>query len=163
MCTSTGPKVLLVNNLEVACKGAEEITYLCSLHHSHHAVAIHSRLQGTKGTHFGDNNICSHALCPHGHTPATPSVPAHDKNAAGKKPVCGPNDAVDGGLPRSVTIVEEVLRIGVVNSDDGILKHTLFRHAPQADDSRRRFLCSAHNLGNLEVLDDGGGHIVLRA
>src|SRR2546429_78355 len=46
---------------------------------------------------------------------------------------CRANNSVNRRLPGAVTIVEQVLGIGVVHRHDGITQHAFFRHRPQTN------------------------------
>ena len=62
--------------------------------------------------------------------------------------------AVDSRLSRSVAVVEHVFGIRVVDRYDGKLEHAFFRHAPQANDTRRRLFGTAQDFRN-EILSFG--------
>ena len=57
--------------------------------------------------------------------------------------VGGANDAVERGLAGAVTVVEQVLGVGVVDRDDGKLQHAFFGHGAQADHAGGGFFGAA--------------------
>ena len=77
------------------------------------------------------------------------------------KHVGGADDAVHRGLPRAVTIVEEVLGHRIVHRDDWELQHLVCRHGPQADHAGGRFLGAADDPGQqlAALLVDGRNQI----
>ncbi len=66
---------------------------------------------------------------------SAPAVAGDHELRARQQEVGGANDAVDGGLPGAVAVVEQVLGVGIVHRDDGILQHAFLRHGAQADDA----------------------------
>jgi hypothetical protein len=75
------------------------------------------------------------------------SVARDDDNPASQKQIGGAQDAVDRALAGSVAVVEEVLRLGVVDGDDGIGEGTSGMHGAQADDAGGGFLRAPNDGG----------------
>src|SRR5208282_6882402 len=65
---------------------------------------------------------------------------------AGEEDVRSSYDAVESGLAGSVTVVEKVLCISVVDSNHRVTQNTGGFHRPQADDTRGGLLGSADQL-----------------
>src|SRR5208283_6102583 len=59
--------------------------------------------------------------------------------------VGGAYDAVNRRLPGTVTVVEQVLGVGIVYRDDRIVQHALLRHGTQADNPGGRFLSAGND------------------
>src|SRR5690606_25804366 len=79
---------------------------------------------------------------------AAPSVPRHDDDGSREQHVGGAEDAVQGALAGAVTVVEEVLGVGVVDGDDGELEDAVLGHGAKADDARRGLLRGAQHAGD---------------
>jgi hypothetical protein len=79
---------------------------------------------------------------------AAPAVAGNHQLEAGQQKVGGADHAVEGGLPRAITVVEHVLGFGVVDGDDRIAQHAVFGHGAQPDHARGGFLGAADGLGN---------------
>ena len=82
--------------------------------------------------------------------------------AAGEQTVGGADDAVERGLAGAVAVVEEVLGIGVVDSDDRVLERSVGGHGSEADDAGRGLLGAADDVGErlgtlgVDAADDVG-------
>jgi hypothetical protein len=90
------------------------------LRHGHDAVAVHLGLEGAHRVHFGYDDVGAQAPGSRGEAAAAPPVPRDDHRRTREQHVGRPEDAVDGGLAGAVAVVEEVLRPGVVDGDDGV-------------------------------------------
>ena len=87
-------------------------------------MAASSALMGR----FRDDYSCSDETLL---TPAltTPTVTAYYKPGTSEQTVGSAKNAVDSALSRSVTVIEEMLGIGIVNRNDREQQHVAIRHA----------------------------------
>ncbi len=83
-----------------------------------------------------------------GDAPAAPAVAAHHHRLAGDEHIGGADYTVEGALACAIAIIEHVLGIGVVHSDDGIFELALLLQRPQADDARSGFFRCRVRLGS---------------
>src|ERR1051326_953333 len=145
----------------VAGDGAEDVAELGGLGHRHDAEAVHHGLEGLGGIDFGDDDFGAASAGTGGEAAAAPSVAGDDELRSGKQEIGGPDDAVDGGLSGAVAVVEQVFGVGVVDGNDGELKHAFFGHGAQADDAGGGLFGAAddafEHVGALSVKD---GHEV---
>src|SRR4030043_521074 len=88
------------------------------------------------------------ALGPARAPPPAPAVTAHNEYPAGKKPVGCPYNPVHGALARPVTVVKEMLRVGVINRDDREFQHACLFHAPEPYDTGGGLLGPAQHIGH---------------
>ena len=87
-----------------------------------------------------------HPLGARRHAAATHAVARDHQSASREEQVRRAQDAVDRGLAGAVAVVEEVLRVRVVDGDDGEREHPLLLHRAEADHTRRRFLGPADDV-----------------
>jgi hypothetical protein len=100
---------------------AENITHLRGLRDGHHLIPIHDRLQSLQRVHLRHHNVGSHPPGPHSQAFSAPPIPTDDEYAPGDEPIGGTNNPIYGGLARAVSIIEEMLRIRIVDRNDGEL------------------------------------------
>ena len=74
--------VRFVYHVHVASGSDKDIANLCCLLHRHYPKAVHDSLQGSQGVNFGDDDVSTHALSPHGDASAAPAVSSHYKGLA---------------------------------------------------------------------------------
>jgi hypothetical protein len=152
-------KVFLPQDMDVPGESAEEVADTGGGIHGQNLVDVHDGLEGSQGVHFRDNDLGTHSRGPHGDSTPTPTIAAHHEVGTGNEPVGGPDDPVDGALPRAVPVVEEMLRVRIVHGDDRVLEDSLFRHAPQADHAGGGFLGAADDaFDELFALRVDGAH-----
>ena len=114
-------EVFFADNADVAGQGAEEITDSGSLTHRHHGESVHHGLERRQRIHLGDNHIGAHSPHPRGQTATAPAITTHHKISSGNQTVGCANDAVDGALAGSVTLVKKVLGLGIIDGNDRVL------------------------------------------
>ncbi len=119
----------------VAGHGAEHVAELRGFVHRHHAEAVHHRFERFRRIDFGDDDFGSGAARAAGQPASAPAVAGDHELRSGQQEVGGADDAVNGGLPRAVAVIEQVLGVGVVDRDDRELQHAFLRHRAQADDA----------------------------
>ena len=134
-----GFEVFLAEHALVTGDSAEDVADLGSFVHAHHTVAIHHGFDRLRRVDFRDDDFGPESTCTAGETATAPPVTGDDELRSCQQIVGGANDSVDGRLARAVTIVEQVLGIGIVNGDDRIAEHALLRHSAQTDDTRSCF------------------------
>src|SRR6266576_4457673 len=165
----------------VAGDGAEDVAELGGFGHRHDAETVHDGLERFRGINFGDDDFSSGATGARGEAAAAPSVAGYDELRSGEQEIRGADDAVDGRLSGAVTVVEQVLGIGVVDGDDGKLQHAFLSHGAQADDAGRGLFRAADHAfesvgalgvekanqvgavvhGDLRLVIDGGQDVVV--
>jgi hypothetical protein len=111
-------------------------------------VAIHHRLDGASGIDLGDDDIGAHAFCAEGQAFAAPAVTGDNELGARDQRVGAADDAIHSGLPGTVAVVEHVLGLGVVDGNDGVLEHAIFRHGPQTDDAGSSLFSAGDDVGD---------------
>src|SRR5208282_6566266 len=106
-----------------------------------------------KGVYLGYDYLRTEPFGPHGHALAAPAVACDHDLRPGHKHVRGPYDAVDRALARAISVVEHVLRGGIVYRDHGEAQHALLFHALEPDHAcRRLFRASDHAFHQLLLL-----------
>ncbi len=136
-----------INDVDVTGHGAEDVANFGSLFHRHDFVTVHDRFERLERVHFGDDDQRTHAARTRGETASAPAVTGDDEALACQQDVGGADDAVHGGLPRAVAVVEEMLGHGIVDGDDGELKHLVGCHGAQADDACGGLFGAADDVG----------------
>ena len=133
------------DHVDVPRERAEEIPDLRRLVDGHDAVAVHHGFQGLQGVHLRHHDARPQSVGPHRQPAGTPAVSADDEDRTRHEAVRRPDDPVDRALARSVTVVEQVFRLSVVDGDDGKPQHAPPGHGPQPDHPRRRLLGASHD------------------
>ena len=145
----------------VAGGRAEDVADLGRALDRHHLVAVHERLERPHGIDLGDDHVRAHAPRAHRHAAPRPAVAADDEAPPGEKEVGGADDPVDRGLAGAVTVVEEVLGVGLVDRDDREGELALGLERLEPDDAGRRLLGPAEDLAQLvaTVLVQDADHV----
>ena len=91
----------------------------------------------------------AHATRTEGDALADPAVTGDDEGRPGEQDVRRTNDPVDRRLPRSVAVVEHVLRVRVVDRDHGEAERAVALERLQADDTGGRLLHPAEDVAQL--------------
>ncbi len=113
-------QVLQGDGVAVAGHGDEHVAGPGGLRDRQHLVAVHHRLQRPDRVDLADDHPCAHAAGAGRHPVAAPAVADDHQHLAGQQHVGGPQDAVDGGLPGAVAVVEQVLGGGVVDGQQRV-------------------------------------------
>ena len=127
----------------VAGDGAENVAQLCGFGHGHHAESVHGGFERFRRIDFGDDDFGAVAAGAAGEAAAAPSVAGDHEFRSGEQEVGRADDAVDGGLSGAVAIVEQMLGVGVVDGDDGVLQHAFLGHGAQANHAGGGFFSAA--------------------
>ena len=130
----------------VAGHGAEHVAEFRGFGHRHHAEAVHHGFERLGGIDFGDDHFGAVAAGAAGQSAAAPAVAGNHELRARQQEIRGADDAVDRRLTGPVTVVEQVLGVGVVDRDDGKLQHAFFRHGTQANDAGGGLFGSADHV-----------------
>ena len=138
--------VLARDDVLVAGRGAEDVADLGGLLHRQHLEAVHARLERPHRVDLGDDHVRAHAAGPHRDAAPDPAVAGDDEPLAGEQHVRRADDAVDRRLARAVAVVEEVLRLRLVDGDD--------REAEHAVDASSAFSRMTPGRGLLGAADD---------
>src|SRR4029077_16723708 len=126
-------KVFSTNHVFVASNGNEDIAFLGSVGHRQNAEAVHHRFDSLHRVNFGDDDVGAEPLGSHGDAAATPAVTGNDDFESREQKSGGANHAIYRALPRSVTVVEEVLGLRIIHSDDWILQRAVLGHGAEAN------------------------------
>ena len=140
-------EVFAPEDVDVARRGHEQVAPTGGLAGGHHLEAVHQRLEGTHRVDLDDRHVRAVAVHPRGDPLPHPAVARDHDVAAGDEEVGRPDDAVDRRLPRPVAVVEQVLRLGLVDGDDREPKRTVGGHRLEPDDAGRRLLRAGEDIG----------------
>ena len=86
---------------------------------------------------------------PRGDAAAAPAVAGDDERAAREQDVGGADDPVDRRLARAVAVVEQVLRVRLVDGDDREAERAVALERAQADDAGGRLLGAGDHVDEL--------------
>src|ERR1700736_2958079 len=135
--------MLFAQDLAVAGDRDKDIPSACRLAHRHDCVPVHQGLERFGRIDLSYDDLCAHATRAKRDAAAAPAVAGNNDSLAGKQNICGPDDAVESGLARTVTVVKQVLRERVIDRDDRISQYASLLHAAQANHPGRRLLSAA--------------------
>src|SRR5512136_2283825 len=99
-------KVRLVDGVQTTGDGDKDVTDAGRFEEWHYLVSIHDGFNSADGVDLGHYHLRSHAAGAHGYAAAAPAVAANHHILAGPEDVRGAGDAVDGALPRAITVIE---------------------------------------------------------
>ena len=134
------------NNVVGTCQRDEQVAEGSRLVHGHDAIAVHDCLDGLDGVDLGDDDKSAHAFESHGNAAAAPAVARHHRGLAREDQVGGVHDAVKSGLPRAVAVVEQVLAVGIVDVDHGVVEKPLCLTRHEAMNARGGLLTAADEV-----------------
>ena len=132
----------------VSRHGDVNVAFLHRFSHRHHSETVHRGFDALHRIDFRDDDVGTEALGAHGHTAAAPAVTGNDNFEAREEHVGGANDAVNGGLPGAVAIVEEVFGHRIIHGDDRILQGAVLGHGAKAYDTSSGFFRSGDHVGD---------------
>src|SRR6516165_1322611 len=92
----------------IPCDADEKVADLGGFGNRQDPEAIHGRFQCPDGIHLGHQDLAAQPASALAHPFAAPAVAANHDLAACHEDVRGPNDTIDGTLPGSVTVIEEM-------------------------------------------------------
>ena len=133
----------------VAGGGAEDVADLGGLLHRHHLEAVHRRLERAHRIDLGDDHVRAHAACARRDAAPDPAVAGDDEALAGEQDVRRADDPVDRRLARAVAVVEQVLRLRVVDGDDREAERAVALERLQPDDAGGRLLGAGDDVAEL--------------
>src|SRR5215213_10599889 len=109
--------MLAIDHVTITSDGHKDIADRRRFAHWHNTEPIHHGFHRFDWINFRDDDVRTHATRAQGHALAAPSITDNDERATGEQNLRSANDAVESRLPRTVTVIEEVLGLGVVDSD----------------------------------------------
>ena len=139
-------EVLGAQHVLVAGDGDEDVTAARGIGDGHHAVAVHDGLQRAHRVDLEDDHVGAHAARTIGDAAAREAVARDDHGAPGEQHVGGADDAVDGRLAGAVAVLEQVLRLRLVDGDDRERQHAVGLHRLQPHDAGGRALGADDHL-----------------
>ena len=122
--------------------------------HRQHLEAVHRRLERAEGVDLGHDHVGTHAAGPRRDAAPDPAVAGDDEALAREQHVRRADDPVDRGLARAIAVVEQVLRLRVVDGDDREAERPVLLQSLQPDDPGRRLLGAGDDVA--ELLAAGG-------
>src|SRR5450631_879926 len=139
-------EVLLGEDVLVAGDGAENVAEFGGLFHAHDPESVHNRFERFRGVDFGDDNFRSRAACARSESTSAPAITGDDELRSCEQEIGGADDAVNRRLPGAVTIVEQMLGVGVVHGHDRILQNTFLGHGTQSNYASGRLFGSTNHV-----------------
>ena len=107
--------------------------------HSHHVIPVHFSFHRLYRIYFRYDDLCTEGCRTHGNTSAAPAVADYNDCFGCHDQVCITHDAVPYGLSRSVSIIEQVLTLGIVYSNHREFQNAVFLHRFKANDTGSGF------------------------
>src|ERR1043166_9577806 len=115
--------MLAVDDVAVAGHRDKEIADLRGFLHRKNAETVHDGLDSFDRVDLGYDNIRTHSAGTHRNALSAPAVSNDDERFAGEQNVGRANDAVERRLARAVAVIEEMLRLRVVDRDGREVEH----------------------------------------
>src|SRR5450759_662090 len=142
-------EVLASEHVHVAGGGDEQLAPRRRLVNGLHLEAVHEGLESAHGAHLDDGDVRAHPLEARRDPLAHPAVTGDYRVAPGEQDIRGPQDPVDRALAGPVPIVEEVLRLCLVDRDHREPQGAILRHGAEADHARGGLLGPREDLAQL--------------
>ena len=139
----------LADDALVAGRGHEDVADLGRLRHRQHLEPVHDGLERLQRVDLGDDHVRAHALRAGRKPAAAPAVARDDELRSGEQLVRRAHDPVDRRLARAVAVVEQVLRVRLVDGDDREAERAVSLQRLQPDDAGRRLLGAADHVAEL--------------
>ncbi len=127
-------------NVLVARHRDEDVADLGGIVGSQNAVAVHDGGNRPNGVDLDDDHVGSEPTCPIRNPLSAVSVTDDDNIGTGDEDVRCSDDSIHRRLASPVTIVEQVLRLAVIDCDDRHPQRAVFGHRPEPDHARRGLL-----------------------
>ena len=124
----------------------KNVTDRGSVHHRHNLIAVHHGFERTDGVYLGHDDLCAKSLRAQRNALAAPAVAVDDHILARDDEVRRAHDAVPHGLTRAVTVIKQVLAVGVVDHDHREAQRPGAVHDAQTVDTGRCLLTAADDL-----------------
>ena len=124
----------------------ENIAQRGRLQHGHHPESVHHGLEGLDRIHFRHDHPGAEALGPHRDTLAAQAIASDHDILPGDDQVRRPVNAVPYALAGSVTVVEQVLAVGVVHEHHREAQGAGAVHRLEAQDAGRRLFAPADHI-----------------
>ena len=142
-------QVLARDDVLVAGRRAEDVADLRGLRHRQHLEAVHHGLERAQRIDLGDDHVRAHAARAGRDAATDPAVAGDDEALAGEQDVRRADDAVDRRLARAVAVVEQVLRVRLVDGDDREAERAVRLERLEPDDAGRRLLGAGDDVAEL--------------
>ncbi len=114
-----------------------------------HLEAVHHGLERRHRVDLGDDHVRAHAAGPRRDAASDPAVAGDDELLPGEEDVRGADDPVDGRLAGAVAVVEQVLRLRLVDGDDREAELALRLERLQTDHAGGRLLGAGDDVAEL--------------
>ena len=141
--------VLAADDALVAGRGHEDVADLGRLRHRQHLEAVHDGLERLQRVDLGDDHVRAHALARASRRRGRTSRSRRRRTSSGEQHVRRADDAVDRRLAGAVAVVEQVLRLRLVDGDDREAERAVALQRLQPDDAGRRLLGAADDVAEL--------------
>ena len=142
-------EVLASDHARVAGHGDEQVADPCGVADRHDPIPLHDGLERRGGVDLGHDHVRSHPSSTGGDTTAAHPVPGNHERLAGDQAVRRAHDRVHRRLSRPEPVVEQMLRVGVVDRHDRVRERAVRGHRAEADHPGRGFLGAPEHLGQL--------------
>ncbi len=139
-------KMLFGYNLAAAGYGNEEVADSRCFAHSHNFKTVHYSFHCFYRINLGYDNLRSQTLSAHGNTLAAPTVARHDDVLTRDDKICSTVYTIPYRLSGSVSVVKQMLTVGVVYQNHREFKCFFLIHGNKSDYSRCGLLATADNI-----------------
>ncbi len=119
-------EMLLRDDIPATGNGNEKVAQFGGLFHRHDAKAVIDRLNRFDWVYFSNNHMAAQPGGTHRHASTTPSISCNNHRLARYLNVRGAHNGIPCGLACSVTIIEKVLHVCVINGDHREFQRTRF-------------------------------------
>ena len=145
-------EVLLHDDSVTSCYCHEDISKRSCLLHLHYLEAVHYSLHCLDRIHLGNDYLCTKTLCTHCHTFTTPAVACHNDILSCNDKVCSAVDTIPYRLACSVTVIEKVLTVSIVDKHHRESQLFSFIELNESQDtSRCLFAASDHVRDKISI------------
>src|SRR3954466_13615028 len=110
-------KMFFIDNMSVAGNRDKEISDLCGFLHRQDAETVHYGFDRFNGIDLGNYDVRSHSAGTHRNALSAPPIADGDKGLSSEQNIGRANYAIQCRLPGTVTIIKEMLCLGVVDSN----------------------------------------------
>src|SRR5437773_508192 len=128
-------KMFAIDHVTVAGNGYENVPDGSRRGDRHDSETIHHSFHGLNWIDLSDDNVRPHASAAQGHAFATPTIPDDNQRPTSEQNIRRANYPVQRRLTRAVPIVEEMLRLRIVNGYRLKRQYTGLQHSLQTNNA----------------------------
>ena len=141
-------EMLFHDDSVATCNCHENISKLSSLIHLHHLESVHHSLQSLDRIHLSNDDLGTKTLGSHRNTLSAPAITCHDNILSCDDQIGGPVYSVPYRLTCTVTVIEKVLAVCIVDKHHRELEFSGLVELDKSEDTCCCLLATSDDIRN---------------